>query len=123
MEARKSWGLLRREAECIIELVGKAMRRQKRKPRMGSAFPQEIRSKRDVIGFAIDLAWPVGQPGQFVAVRISDYEEGRSSVEGWRSPEVDSEDYPRLSLDPIECSDEWHIDQYGFWECQSWEPA
>ncbi len=88
-----------------------------------SSFPTEITSKRDMIGWAIDLAWPPGQPGQFVAVRIMDFEENHPSLEGWRGPEQPSEDYPWKGLEPIECTTGWSIDSEGFWVCDSWEKA
>ena len=59
-----------------------------------STFPHKITSERDVTGWAIDLGWPVGQPGQFVAVRVADFDDKRSSLEGWRGPKEDSEDFP-----------------------------
>lgn len=57
-----------------------------------------------------------GRPGEFVAVVGEEWESGRSVVEGWRGPGMDSEDFARSRLAPIECGTVL-VDIGGYWDC------
>lgn len=66
--------------------------------------------------FFMDLDWPDGQPGAFVAVRPTDWHEPKLAVmEGWRGPDLDSEDFARKRLQNVFCATVMVED--GYWTC------
>lgn len=65
---------------------------------------------------ARDMEKPEGLHGDLVAVYWDEWQEGRPVVEGWRGPQMESEDFARRRLDPYPC---WNlvVDLGGFWDC------
>lgn len=64
---------------------------------------------------AKDLDRP-DRPGELVY--YDDWKSGRPVIEGWRGPEIESEDFAVRRLEPYRCEN-LLIDIGGFWECFS----
>ncbi len=62
-----------------------------------------------------DLDRP-GCPGEFVAVTAADWTSGSAVIEGWRGPEMPSEDFGRTRLQEVSCGNVL-LDMVGYWEC------
>lgn len=65
---------------------------------------------------AKDLDRPDNMPGELVAIYYEDWETGRPVVEGWRGPQIESEDFARLRLEPYPCQN-LVTDMGGYWDC------
>lgn len=65
---------------------------------------------------ARDLERPEGLPGDLVAIYWDDWDAGRPVLEGWRGPQMESEDFARRRLEPHRCMN-LMVDIGGFWEC------
>lgn len=57
-----------------------------------------------------------GVPGEFVAVIASDWESQSGVIEGWRGPEMESEDFGMTRLEVVDCGNVM-LDMVGYWEC------
>lgn len=75
--------------------------------------------------FFKDPYWAEGQPGAFVAVRPTDWQNPKVAViEGWRGPDMDSEDFSRKQLQNVFCGTVL-VGVEGYWNCvdQYGEPS
>lgn len=55
-------------------------------------------------------------PGELVAIYWDDWESAKAVLEGWRGPEIESEDFARTRLEPYACVN-LLVDIGGYWEC------
>lgn len=67
--------------------------------------------------FFMDLDWPEGQPGAFVAVRPTDWQDPKAAaIEGWRGPDLESEEFGRRRLQNVFCGTVL-VGVEGYWNC------
>ena len=63
-----------------------------------------------------DLDTPQSRPGCFVAARAEDWASEKAVIEGWRGPSMDSEEFGRTRLAPVNCGTVFQ-DISGYWDC------
>lgn len=75
-------------------------------------------NKEKTFFVAKDLDHPESKPGALVSIYYEDWDSKAAVIEGWRGPEMNSEDFPRKRLEPYSCQ-HLMVDIGGFWDCFS----
>ena len=63
-----------------------------------------------------DLDIAASRPGRFVSVLVEDWTSDKPVIDGWRGPQLDSEEFARTRLSEVHCGTVFQ-DIAGFWDC------